>query len=178
MRLFFMQFVEDLLWFVSYWADRSQESAGDYSYTEVRDRRSGSLLRTKDHMPTGAVFTVLMLVFVPLIVGEAALAFLINPVLISIGIREIPFGSGVPSLLITSVGAGLVWYVGRAVYLVGIRPRTKSAGYVRLYTLEQALVPDKISLFLVSRVPAFVLAPWLCLVGIALVLYGIFWMLF
>ena len=44
MHLFVTQFLNDLFWFTSHWADTSKETAGEYSYTEVRDARSGAFL--------------------------------------------------------------------------------------------------------------------------------------
>lgn len=55
MHLFVTQFLKDLLWFTSHWADTSKETAGQYTYTEVRDARSGAFLYNKDHTPTGAI---------------------------------------------------------------------------------------------------------------------------
>ena len=53
------QFLKDLFWFTSHWADTSKETAGQYTYTEVRDARSGAFLYNKDHTPTGAITTFL-----------------------------------------------------------------------------------------------------------------------
>ena len=114
-----------------------------------------------------------MLVFAPLIVGEVALWLLINPVIAWFGFREIPFGSGVPALLTASIGVGLVWYLAKVVYWVGIRFTGKSADSAQYRTLGEMLTPDPFSLFLVSRVPAFVIAPWLCLAIIVLVIYWV-----
>ena len=55
MRLFLTQFLKDLFWFTSSWADTSKETAGDYTYTEVREVRSGVFLYNKDHTPTGVI---------------------------------------------------------------------------------------------------------------------------
>ena len=52
MHLFLTQFLKDLFWFTSSWADTSKETAGDYTYTEVRDARSGAFLYNKDHTQT------------------------------------------------------------------------------------------------------------------------------
>ena len=174
MHLFLIQFLRDLLWFTSKWADSSQETAGEYSYTEVRDARTGSFLYNKDHTPTGAIGTFIALAVVPLIVGEAALWLLINPVIVSVGYPEISFGMGVPALLIASTVAGLSWYVMKIVYLVGIRFSEKTRDLAQPRSLGELLTPDWFSLVLVSRVPAFVLAPWLCL---AVILLVIFWLI-
>ena len=71
MHLFVTQFLKDLFWFTSSWADTSKETAGEYSYTEVRDAQSGAFLYNKDHTPTGAIATFLVLAFAPLIFGPA-----------------------------------------------------------------------------------------------------------
>lgn len=178
MHLFVTQFLKDLLWFTSSWADSSKETAGDYTYTEVRDARSGAFLYNKDHTPTGAITTFLMLAFAPLIVGEVARWLLINPVIVWFGFREIPFGSGVPALLTASIGIGLFWYLARISYWAGIRFTGKTADSAQPRTLGEMLTPDQFSLFFVSRVPAFVLAPWLCLAIIVLVIYWVFSSLF
>ena len=178
MHLFITQFLKDLLWFTSSWADTSKETAGEYSYTEVRDARSGAFLYNKDHMPTGAISTVVMLAVAPFLVGEVARWLLINPVLASLGFREIPFGSGVPALLTASIGIGLSWYLAKVVYWVGIRFTGKTVDSAQPRTLGEMLAPDDFSLLLVSRVPAFVIAPWLCLAIIVLVIYWLLSSLF
>ena len=178
MHLFLIQFLRDLLWFTSKWADSSEESAGEYTYTEVRDARSGAFLHNKDHLPTGAIGTFIMLAVVPLIVGEAALWLLINPAIVSFGFTEISFGLGVPALLISSIVAGLSWYVLKVVYLVGIRFSERTRHWAQPRSLGELLTPDRFSLFLVSSVPAFVIAPWVMLAIILLVMYWIFSSLF
>ena len=171
MHLIVTQFFKDPFWFTSSWADTSKETAGQYSYTEVRDARSGSFLCNKDHTPTGAIATFLVLAFAPLAIGEVALWLLINPVISSFGFREIPFGSGVPALLTASVGIGLFWYLAKIAYQVGVRFSGKTVGSAAPRTLGEMLTPDPFSLFFVSRVPAYVIAPWLCLAIIVLVIY-------
>ena len=178
MHLFITQFLKDLFWFTSSWADTSKETSGEYSYTEVRDARSGAFLYNKDHMPTGAIATVVMLALVPLVGGEVALWLLINPVLVSLGFREIPFGSGVPALLTASIGIGLSWYLAKIAYWVGIRFTGRTMDSAQPRTVGEILTPDEFSLFLVSRVPAFVIAPWLCLAIIVLVIYWLLSSLF
>ena len=178
MHLFVTQFLKDLFWFTSPWADTSKETAGEYTYTEVRDARSGAFLYNKDHIPTGAISTFLMLAFAPLIVGEVALWLLINPVIAWFGLREIPFGSGVPALLTASIGVGLSWYLAKVAYRVGIRFTGKTVNSAAPRTLGDMLTPGEFSLFFVSRVPAFVIAPWLCLAIIVLVIYWLLSSLF
>ena len=173
MHLFLTQFLKDLFWFTSSWADTSKETAGDYTYTEVRDARGGAFLYNKDHTPTGAITTFLMLAFAPLAIGEIARWLLINPVIASFGFREIPFGSGVPTLLTASIGGGLFWYLAKIAYQVGVRFTGKTVGSAAPRTLGEMLTPDPFSLFLVSRVPAFVIAPWLCLAIVVLVVYWV-----
>ena len=178
MHLFVTEFLKHLFWFTSSWADTSKETAGDYTYTEVRDARSGAFLYNKDHTPTGAITTLLMLAFAPFIVGEVARWLLINPVIVSFGFREIPFGSGVPALLTASIGVGLFWYLAKVAYWVGIRFTGKTVDSAQPRTLGEMLTPDQFSLFLVSRVPAFVIAPWVCLAIIVLVIYWLLSSLF
>ena len=173
MHLFVTQFLKDLLWFTSHWADTSKETAGQYTYTEVRDARSGAFLYNKDHTPTGAIATFLMLAFAPFAIGEVARWLLINPVIASFGFPEIPFGSGVPALLTASIGVGLFWYLAKITYQVGVRFTGKTEDSAAPRTLGEMLTPDPLSLFLVSRVPAFVIAPWLCLAIIVLVIYWV-----
>ena len=170
MYLFVTQFLTDLFWFTSAWAGASKDTAGQYTYTEVRDAQSGAFLYNKDHMPTGVIFTFVMLAFAPFVIGEVALWLLINPMITSIGFRAIPFGSGVPALLTTSIGIGLFWYLAKVAYYVGIGSTDKTVDTAAPRTLGEMLTPDRFSLFFVSRVPAFVIAPWLCLAFIVLVI--------
>ena len=172
MHLFVTQFLRDLIWFASDWADRSSNSAGDYSYTEVRDANTGAFLYKKDYFPTGAVGTFIVLAIFPLIVGEAALYLVINPAITAFGYLEIPFGAGVPALLMASTAVGLSWYIAKAVFLVGTRFHDKTRAWTRDRTVGELLTPDAFSLLLVSRVPAFVIAPWLCLAVVVLILYA------
>ena len=111
-----------------------------------------------------------MLAFAPFAIGEVARWLLINPVIASFGFPEIPFGSGVPALLTASIGVGLFWYLAKITYQVGVRFTGKTVGSAEPRTLGEMLTPDPFSLFLVSRVPAFVIAPWLCLAIIVLVI--------
>ncbi len=178
MHLFVTQFLKDLLWFTSSWADTSKEMAGKYTYTEVRDARSGAHLYNTDHTPTGAITTFLMLAFAPFAIGEVARWLLINPVIALFGFSEIPFGSGVPALLTASIGVGFLWYLAKVAYWIGLGFSGKTVESTAPRTLGEILTPDPFSLFLVSRVPAFVIAPWLCLAIVVLVISWVFSSLF
>ena len=80
-----------------------------------------------------------MLALAPVLVGEVARWLLINPVLASLGFREIPFGSGVPALLTASIGIGLSWYLAKVVYWVGIKFTGKSMDSAQPRTLGEML---------------------------------------
>ena len=77
-----------------------------------------------------------MLAFAPLAIGEIARWLLINPVIASFGFREIPFGSGVPTLLTASIGGGLFWYLAKIAYQVGVRFTGKTVGSAAPRTLK------------------------------------------
>ena len=93
--------------------------------------------------------------------GESARYFVINPLVGLVGVP--PFGVGTGALLLIgcSVASGLLWYLGRAGWLYCFGFSLGPGGLRGRASFDRMFRPDRLSLWLLGRVPAGLSVPWL-----------------
>ncbi|MYD94736.1 MAG: hypothetical protein F4Y02_13835 [Chloroflexi bacterium] len=99
----------------------------------------------------------------PVIAGEAFRLLVANPVAERLGQASFPAGTGLPLLLMVSVGLGLACYVGTVAVRLATGAQDASGVRLERPPLSELLEPDSYSLYLVSVLPGRLLAPWLSL---------------
>ena len=107
-------------------------------------------------------------IFVAHVLGESVRYLVVNPLLRLAELEPFELGDGVPLLLCCSLALGLLWYFGRAAWLYCFGFSLGPGGLRGRASVGMMFRPDRLSIALISHLPAWLVVPWL----VAAVLLG------